>query len=107
MAEENLSKKIDELMGKTEAVNRGLAVLNESVKYIGQELKTRTDVIFRKLEDHEIRIRHIEGDMKVISRESISSRLRFLETWQAKAIGASAALLLIIDLTIHIWRTLK
>ncbi len=107
MDEDKVIAKLDELTSKVEKVDKNVAVLNESVKYIGQELRTRTDVIFKKLEDHEIRIRTLEGDVKVISKGRLDTRLRFLETWQAKLIGASAVILLIANLGINLWRLFR
>ena len=95
------------IIDKLDRLNAGQAALKESVKFVGEEVRTRTNVIFDKLNEHSKRIRTAETNIALLQDANSSKRLKILESWQAKWIGAAAMLLLIANLTISIWRSFK
>jgi len=122
-ATEALHQPILDRLGE---VNVQLAELREQVKFVGADMRTRTDVIFEKHKDHDARLkgveigvagqrckdhstrlRTVETDLEVLRGGEFPVRLRSLESWAARVAGGLAVLIVVADLGIRVWGLLR
>jgi len=105
------------LVDKMETLIKGLTALESSLpvhlKSISESLREirtmmidKTELLFHLDKEKQDQIHAIQTDIELLKNEKMPPRIRLLESWLWKGIGAAAAMALIFNTVVVIWKLL-